>query len=293
MNEFKRVQMMNDRRWTVNTKCDILENVMKLSEAEKNARHAGMDVELKNQIKYLQDLKKDIKNFNKSIKDANTNYKETILSGIEDRTLVEKYRDIHPEGIKMRIDHSIHKIRYESNLMRIKIDKKKDILEKIQAQYYSKQQVIKIDSVDTQIKVTLSKIADMDKKIALVDFNNRKTEKMIDLTKQNVFKFDLLIEQLQNDSGEMARNIMKQIEIGTYFKEDSANYIQTKIDEKAKFEKRMYKDMFRIDQLNSIMDSLEHNRCIIILLYLHFYMYLPIIIKCVLRYYNNIFTSTF
>lgn len=262
MNEFKRVEMMNDRRWTVNTKCDILENIMKLSEAEKHARLAGMDVEFQNQVKYLQDLKRDIKNFHKSIKDANTNYKETILSGIEDRTLVEKYRDIHPEGIKSRIDNSIHNIRYESNLMKIKIDKKKSILQKIQAQYYSKEEVVKIDSVDTQTKVTLSKIADMDKKIALVDFNNRKTEKMIDLARKNVFKYDLLIEQLQNDAGEMATNIMKEIEIGTYFKEDSANYIQSKIDEKTKIEKHMFKEIFRMDQLNSIMDSLEHNRYI-------------------------------
>lgn len=260
MNEFERVKMMNDPRWTINSKCDIIENLMKLGEAEKDARHAGMNVEFQNETKCLQNLKKDIKKYQQSIKDANTHYKETILSGIDDRTLVEKYRYIHPDGIKSRIDYSIHKIREESDFLKTIIEKKRKMLERIKHEYYSDQENCETTSTYNKAKIVMSKVADMDKKIALVDLNNRKTEEMIDLAKQNIFKYDFLIEQLQNDTGEMATNIMKEIEIGTYFKEDAANYIQNKIDEKTAIGKRINKEMFRMDKLNSIMDSLEHNR---------------------------------
>lgn len=259
MNEYERVKMIKDRRWTNTLKCDILENIAKLGEAKEYIRHAGMKSTIKNEKLYLNYLRNDLKKYEPVIKEINNNFKDKILTGIEDRTLVKRFKYLDPNGIKSSINRSIFKIGKKSNLLVVEINKKKNQLRRIQNRVY-KQHKDESEYEDTRTKEILLKIANIEKKIALVDLNNRKTGEMVDYAKQNLIMYDSIIEQLRKDSGEMAINIMKEIEIGTYFKEDAANYIQNFIDEKTENEKCINKEMLHIDQLNSIMDSLEHTR---------------------------------
>lgn len=263
MDEYEQIEMIKDRRWTNTLKCDIFENIVKLGKVKEYIRRRGMKSTLKNEKLCLNYLRNDLKKHEPAIKEINNNFKDKILSGINDRSLVKRFKYLDPNGIKSSISRSIFKIGKKTNLLIVEINKKKIQLRRIHNRMY-KLHTDKSEHEDIRMKEILSKIASMEKKIALVDLNNRKTSEMVDSTKQNLNMYDKILEQLRKDSGEMAINIMKEIEIGTYFKKDAANYIQNFIDEKTENEKFINKEMFHIDQLNSIMDSLEHTRYVYI-----------------------------
>ncbi|VVC36856.1 Hypothetical protein CINCED_3A000984 [Cinara cedri] len=247
--------MTKDWRWTKTLKCDIIKNITRLGNAEKCARLVGMDMILKNEDKYHEDLKRDIQQFKDETKKINTGN----LTGIESRTRKERYGRLKPKEIKLSIWHSLNRINNESNLLINRISKIKKKLKNTQKRW-SELQFNNQHGTDEKTKVAMGKMAVVDKKLALVDLNNRKTSEMVNYARQNLIVYDTLIEQLQVEVANMATAIMKEIEIGTMFKEDAANYTQSYIDQKLENEIYVNKEMFRVDQLNSIMDSLEHNR---------------------------------
>lgn len=262
MNDFERLQMMNDPRWTNTQKCDILKNVAEMGEAEYRARLAGMETAFRAECQQIRNLNSDIKKYELLMQKIRENYKDKILSGIKNQNLVQRYGHLHPKDVKASIARSIYKIANESNLLAPEIEKKKLKLTELREQLvYDRVRMAKKHVTDNEnAKAIMAKVADMDTRIALVDLTNRKTEEMLDLVRRNLVQYDTLIEQLQNDAGRMAAYIMQQIEIGTFFKEDEANYIQSRKDVKKATEARIYKDMNDMDHLNAKMDSLERAR---------------------------------
>lgn len=259
MNEYALVEMMKDRRWTNTLKCDIIHNITRLGESEKCAHLVGMDMIMRNEAKYHVELKKDVKNYNNETKEMNTGYISKILTGIESRTRKERYGHLNPFEIKSSIWHSLNHNHNESNVLVKKIIETKNILKTIQERW-SRLQINDKHATDEKTKAAMGKIAKVEKKIAMVNLNNRKTSEMVNYAKQNLIMYDTLIAQLQVEVAKMATDIMKEIEIGTMFKEDAANYTQSYIDQKLANEIYVNKEIFRVDQLNTVMDSLEHNR---------------------------------
>lgn len=262
MDDFNRLLMMNDSRWTNTLKCDIKKNIVEIGEAEQRARFIGMKTALRAEKQHIINLKLDIKKYKRMGNNIKDNYKTKILSSIKNEDLLKMCRNLHPNIIRPKIIRTIHKVENKSNVIRPKINKKKIILEKIHKRLASnRRKTTKKNMLDNKsTEVIMAKVADMETKIALIDLNNRKTEKMLDLVRQNLSLYDRLMEQLQNDAEKMAINIMEEIEIGTFFKEDEANYIQNGKDIKRVMEERMYKDTNRVDHLNAKMDLLERCR---------------------------------
>lgn len=262
MDDFNRLLMMNDSRWTNTLKCDIEKNLVEIGEAEQRARFIGMKTALRAEKQHIVNLKLDIKKYKRMGNSIKNNYKTKILSSIKDEDLFKMCRNLHPNKIRPKIVRNIHKIDNKSNVLGPKINNKKIMLEKIHKRLANNRgKTTKKNMLNNKnMEAIMAKVADMETKIALVDLNNRKTEKMLDLARQNVSLYDRLMEQLQNDAEKMAINIMEEIEIGTFFKEDEANYIQDGKDIKKVMEERMYKDINRVDHLNAKMDLLERCR---------------------------------
>lgn len=262
MNDFERLQMINDPRWTNTQKCEILKNVAEMGEAEYSARLTGIETAFRAEFQQIQNLNSDIKKYKLLMKKIRENYKDKILSGIKDQNLVERYGNLHPSDVIASIARSIYKIENESNLLAPEIGRKKRKLAELREQLvYDRARMAKKHVTDNETaKAVMARVADVDTKIALVDLSNRKTEEMLDLVGQNLVRYDTLIEQLRNDAGRMAAYIMQQIEIGTFFKEDEANYIQGRKDVQRATEARVFGDMNGMDHLNAKMDSLERAR---------------------------------
>lgn len=256
MNTYERLEMINDRRFTNTTKCDILTNKAKLVEAEEHVCLEGMDIHLKNEKKYVHDAKKDIRMYHRLLKKIHYHNNDVLLSGIENRVLADKYRNLKPDKIISITEGFIHNVVNKSNTLTKKIQKRKDKLNNIEKHLLQKE-VGPIKDTKTQEIMEIKKI---DKKRALIDMNNRKIQLMVNFAKQNLTMYDTVLELLQNDSGLIGIDIMKELEMGTFFKEDEANFIQSYIDEKTETENRINKDMKRVTQINSIMDSLERSR---------------------------------
>ncbi|XP_025198001.1 uncharacterized protein LOC112596499 [Melanaphis sacchari] len=259
MNEYERVNMMEDKRWTNILKCDIMENITQLGNAEQRDRLAALDVNLLNEKIHLYDIKKKIKKYYEQFEEANGDFKDIILSDAGNKILLERYRHLHPDKIKLSINNSIHTITHVSNARVEQFKTALKTLENLQRHpnpQKSEQQHIK----KKKMEATMGKIVNKVKKIALVDFTKRKTKNMVNDVKQNLIKYDTVIEQLQNDAKAMAMVIMKEIETGTNFNEDSVNYIKSYFAEKDAKERFIGKNTSYIDKLNSIMDSMEYSR---------------------------------
>ncbi|XP_060856443.1 uncharacterized protein LOC132934181 [Metopolophium dirhodum] len=259
MNEYQRVEMMEDKRWTNILKCDIMENITKLGDAEQHDRFAEMDVNLVNENINLQDMKKNIGKYYEQFKVVNGDFKDIILSGAGSKSLLERYRHLHPDKIKLSMNNSIHTITNASNarVRRFKIALKK--LEDIHRHpnpKKGKQKHIKRHKMEA----TMGKIVNKVKRIALVDSTKRTTKNMVDGVKQNLIKYDTVIEQLQNDAKSMAVIIMKEIETGTNFNQDSVNYVKSYFAEKDAEEKSINTNTSYLDKINAIMDSMERSR---------------------------------
>ncbi|XP_003243194.1 uncharacterized protein LOC100572209 [Acyrthosiphon pisum] len=259
MNEYQRVEMMEDKRWTNILKCDIMENITKLGDAEQNDRFAEMDVNLVNENIKLQDMKKNIGKYYEKFKVVNGDFKDIILSGAGSKSLLERYRHLRPDQIKLSMNNSIHTINNASNarVRRFKIALKK--LEDIHRHPNPKkgeQQHIKRNKMEA----TMGKIVNKVKRIALVDSTKRTTKNMVDGVKQNLIKYDTVIEQLQNDAKSMAVIIMKEIETGTNFNQDTVNYVKSYFAEKDAEEKSINTNTSYLDKINAIMDSMERSR---------------------------------
>lgn len=258
MNEYQRVEMMEDKRWTNILKCDIMENITKLGDAEKHDRLAEIDVAMLNENIHLQDLKKNIGKYHEEFKVVNEDFKDIILSGAGSKILLERYRYLHPDKIKLSMNNSIHTINNASNarIERFNIAVKK--LEEIHRHPTLKKNEQHIK--ENKMKEIMGKIVNKVKRTALVDSTKRTTKKMVDDVKQNLIKYDTVIEQLQNDAKSMAVIIMKEIETGTNFNQDSVNYIKSYFSEKDANEKSINTNTSYIDKINAIMDSMERSR---------------------------------
>lgn len=259
MNEFDRVNIMEDQRWTNNLKCDIMENITKLGDAEQRDRLAEMDVTLLNENMLLCDIKKNIGKYYEQFKEVNGDFKDMILSGTGCRTLLERYRPLFPDQIKSSMNHSINTTTNVTNSRLKQVNNalnKLEIMRRTANPQKEGQKHIKTKKMET----IMGKVANKVKRIALVDLTQRKTKKMVDEVKQNLIRYDIVIEQLQNDARTMALNIMKDIETGTNFNEDSANYIKSYFSEKDEKEKCINKHKSHLDKLNSIIDSMERTR---------------------------------
>ncbi|CAI6356831.1 unnamed protein product [Macrosiphum euphorbiae] len=259
MNEYQRVEMMEDKRWTNILKCDIMENITKLGDAEQHDRFAEMDVNLVDENINLQDLKKNIGKYYEQFKVVNGDFKDLILSGAGSKSFLERYRHLHPDKIKLSMNNSIHIITNASNarVRRFKIALKKlEDLQRYSNPKKGKQQHIK----RSKMEATMGKIVNKVKRIVLVDLTKRTTKNMVDDVKQNLIKYDTVIEQLQNDAKSMAVIIMKEIETGTNFNQDSVNYVKSYFAEKDAEEKSINTNTSYIDKINAIMDSMERSR---------------------------------
>lgn len=256
MNDYKRLEMINDRHWTNITKCDILAKYAGLIEADKNIRDKGLDIKLNNEKRYVHDLKKENRTYRELTKKTKNQNNDSLLSGVQDRILVERYKSLRPDGIKLITEGNIFRITHKSNRLIEEINKKNYELEDIQASLLD----INENIIEDTLKQEIIEIRKIDKKLALVHMYNKKTKLMVDFAKHNLSIYDTIIEQLRNDVGLIGKNIVKALEIGTFFKEDEANFIQNYLDEKTCTENHINKDMVRINQLNSIMDSLERSR---------------------------------
>ncbi|CAH1731997.1 unnamed protein product [Aphis gossypii] len=259
MNEYERVNMMEDKRWTNILKCDIMENTTLLGDAEHRDRMAGLDVKLKNENNHIHELKNNIKKCYVQFKEVNEDFKDLILSDAGSKVFLERYRYLHPDKIKSSINNSIHTITKVSNArveqFKTAIKNLEDIERRPNPQKGEQHYIKK-----RKMEKTMGKIVNKVKKIALVDFTKRKTKSMVNDVKQNLIKYDTVIEQLQTDAKAMAMVIMKEIETGTNFNEDTANYIKTYFAEKDAKEKSIGKNTSYLDKLNSIMDSMEYSR---------------------------------
>lgn len=259
MNEYQRVEMMEDKRWTNILKCDVMENITKLGDAEQHDRLAEMDIKLLNENNHLQDLKKNIGKYYEEFKVVNGDFKDLILSGTGSKILLERYRHLHPDKIKLSMNNSIHTIANTSNArvkrFKIALEKLEDI-HRYPNPKKDDQQHIKRNKMEA----TMGKIVNKVKRIALVDSTKRTTKKMVDGVKQNLIKYDTVIEQLQSDAKSMAVIIMKEIETGTNFNQDSVNYVKSYFAEKDANEKCINTNTSYIDKINAIMDSMERSR---------------------------------
>jgi hypothetical protein len=253
MNEYERVNMMEDNRWTNILKCDIMENITQLGDAENRDRLSALDAKLLNENIHLHNIKKNIGKYYEQFKEANEDFKEFILSDAKSKILLERYRHLHPDKIKSSINNSIHAINIISN---VRVENFKTALKNLEnlkshpKPQKSKQGYIK----KKKMEATMGKIVNKVKKIALVDFTKRKTKNMVNDVKQNLINYD------QTDAKAMAMVIMKEIETGTNFNEDSVNFIKSYFAEKDAKERFISKNTSYIDKLNSIMDSMEYSR---------------------------------
>lgn len=254
MNDYKRLDMIKDRHWTNILKCDLLSKYAVLVNADDNIRHEAMDIKLNKEKKYVHNLKIDHKIYRDIVRKSKN--KDLLLSGIENRILAERYKSLHLDGIKSITEGNINRFNHKSNKLIKETNKRNRELEDIQKCLLEVDKNI-IEDITTKKIMEIKKI---DKKLALVHMYNKKTELMVKFAKHNLSLYDTTIEQLRKDIGLMAKNLMKALEIGTFFKEDEANFIQSYIDEKTDIENRINKDMVRINQLNSIIDSLERSR---------------------------------
>lgn len=259
MNEYQRVKIMQDRRWTNSLKCDIIQNITRLGEAEKCTRFRGMDIIMKNEKKYHAKLKRDIKKYHSETKDMNAGYMNKILTGVEDSIRKVRYGRLHPKDVKLSIWNSLNRIHNESNMLKRQINETVIIINNARDRF-SKLKFNDKHATDKKTNVIMGKISNVEKKTTLVHFNNRKISEMVDYARQNLVMYDSLIEQVQSEVSKMSTNIMKIIEIGTMFKEDANSYAQNYINEKLSYENFINRGMFRLNYLNSIMDRLEHNR---------------------------------
>jgi len=78
-NEYKRVNMMQEKRWTNILKCDIMENITKLGDAEQRDRLAEMDVNFLNETNRLKNIKKSFGNYYKVFKYINEGCKDKMF----------------------------------------------------------------------------------------------------------------------------------------------------------------------------------------------------------------------
>lgn len=258
MNDFQLVHSMKDRRWTNAIKYDRIKQLTELAEADKNVRRAGLDEALRNQETFIYNLTSDIQSYQRTLRDSKN--MKNILGTVTDRNLVARYRHLQPNEIKSSVDRHINKTRKQIDLLAIQNETKLKQLEEIQVR------VIKMKAEKNMFNDSIGSnlinddIIDIDEKIKLVTLNINKTNRMIDLTKKNLSVYDTLIGQLEKDAGELASHIMNTIKIGTYFKEDEANFIQNYIDEKALNSKRKKKTKSLMARIGLKMDMLEVNR---------------------------------
>lgn len=256
MNDYKRLEMIKDRHWTNILKCDILSKYAGLVNSDENIRHEGMHIKLDKEEKYVHNLKMDNKVYRDLVRKSKNQNKDTLLLGIENRNLVEKYKNLQPDGIKSITESDINRFNYKSNKIINKTNIRHRELEDIQKCLLEMDKDI-IENAKTKEIMEIRKI---DKKLALVHMHNKKTELMVNFAKRNLSIYDTVIEQLRQDVELMGKNVIKTLEIGTFFKEDEATFIQSYINEKTDIDNRINKDMVRINQLNSIIDSLERSR---------------------------------
>lgn len=256
MNDYKRLEMIKDRNWTNILKCDLLTKYAGLINASENIRHEGMNIKLNKENKYVHNLKIDNKIYRDLARKNKSQNNDSLLSGIENRILAERYKNLHPDGIKSITESNINRFNHKSNVIIKEINRRNRELEDI------RKLLLEIDKniIDDTTTKEIMEIRKIDKKLALVHMYNKKTELMVNFAKRNLSMYNTVIEQLRQDVGLMGKNVMKALEIGTFFKEDEATFIQSYIDEKTDIENRINKDLVRINQLNSIIESLERSR---------------------------------
>lgn len=263
MNDFERLQTIKDPRWANTFKCDIQKNIAEIREDEHAARLVGLDNKYCAESRHIHNLKSIIKEYQVLSKKLQESCKENILSGFDDRHLVERFGYLKPNEIKMNLLQSMFKIKCEMKSTLTNVRNKVGQLRNVHRKLIRKQ--AKMDSNkhlidDKYTKVIMTKVGDMDSKIALVELYNKKTEKILDLVNQNLFHYDNVLEQLQNDAAKMSAQILEVIEVGTFFKEDEANFIQTFKDTKNHTELRMQEEIKRMNTLKKNIDLLEHSR---------------------------------
>lgn len=254
--EYKRVKMMNDKRWTNAIKCDIMKTIADFIEIQNKNRQEEFDVIFEKQKQYLEDLKLNVYKNRLVMKDGINDFKDKMLSNTN-RILLERYRCIHPDEIKYSMKRAIHHINYEENVLITQINQKKKELEELNNvhEFQYKSTINR-----SQRKGIMKDLASIDDRIRLATFSKTKMKKMVNLAQQHLNKYDSLLEQVQNDMEEMATNLMNEIEIGAQFKRDTYKCTKQLKNEMLASKEKRIKQIDKIEQLNTKFDSMARVR---------------------------------
>lgn len=259
MNEYKRIEDLNDSRWTNSLKCDIFKNLTELEEFKKHARYTTIAATRQREKQNLHNLKKRKEKYNPLMKEAKSNFLNKIVEVSSNQKLLKRFKHLHANEIKSSIQRSIYRTTNETNNIIIEIQNKKKKLEQLQNVSYKKLNQ-NTSNENLKQKQMIGKIADIEKKISLVVFLNKKTEKIVESEKRNLQQYDLIYEQLINDLESTSASLVREVEIVESIRADIKNDDRKyKIEKKAN-ENFMKKAYQKINKFNSITDSLEQCR---------------------------------
>lgn len=260
MNEYKRLENLNDSRWTNSLKCDIFKNLTELEEFEKHARYTTIAETRQKEKQNLHNLKKFKEKYDPLMKEANSNFVNKIVKVTNNQKLLKRFRHLHPNEIKSSIQRSIYRITHETNKLIMEIQNKKKKLETFQHYSCKKLNVQNTSNENFKQNQMMGKIADIEKKISLIVFLNKKTEKIVESEKRNLQQYDLIYEQLINDLESASASLAREVEIVESIRADIKNDDRKyKIEKKAN-EKFVQESNHKIIKFNSITDSLEQCR---------------------------------
>lgn len=260
MNEYKRLENINDSRWTNSLKCDIFKNLTELEEFEKHARYTAIAATRQKEIQNFQNLKKFKAKYDTLMKKANGNFINKIVKDSSNRKLLKRFEYLHPYEIKSSIQRSINRITNQKNKVITEIQTKKYKLKQLENVFFEKShEQNTLNDNSKQVRI-MGKIADIEKKIVLVGFFNKKMEKIVESEKRNLQQYDLIYEQLTNDLESTSASLAREVEIIDSIRADIKNDDRKYKTKRKANEKFVKNSNSTIHKLNSVIDILEKNR---------------------------------
>lgn len=260
MNEYERVKTMNDSRWNNTLKYEVFKNLTDLEDFEKQARNTKIAAIRQKEKKTLNNLK-NFKKINDAVKkEANDNVVSKIAKITHNRKLLKMSGNVHPNKIKLNIRHSIVRINDETNKLITLINKKEKQLENLQNSLCVQLCGSYPTNKNFQRNRIMGKLLDVERQITLVNFMNRKTEKIVESQSRSLQQFNLIFEQLINDVVSTSTSLVREIEIIDSIRADIKTYDKKFIMDNRVNEKSIDIANTFLAKFNYIIESLELNR---------------------------------
>lgn len=257
MDEFKRLESLNDSRWNNLLKCNAFKKLTELEEFEKHARDRSIAATLQEEKQNLRYLKKFKDKYDPLMKEANCNFVHKIVKVTKNEKLCRRYSHLHPNEIQLSIRRSIYRISNEANKMAREIHNKENEIRKLIMDHPKE---VKTLNKSTKSNRIMANISEIDRKIMLVSFLSRKTKMVVESEKRNLLQFDVISEQLLNDIISTSASLVREVEITDSIRADIKNTDRKYKIENRGDEKFAKEANYNINKLNYMTNSLEQFR---------------------------------